>query len=413
MFSHSTHSPTKVNRLSSSYFGYDILVTGSCLFLVAVIGIWIEYSFLRNSLSHTSLAQKQNERLATEIQNQKIELQLLTANKDQIAALWTRLNESMVEPPSAHPSSLSKKYHKEFKKDAPPLYTNGDSDSDFHTTTNPKVGNTIHLPSQLEFWKDAGCQVESVGSHANESIFQISTDHLEWHRLLPLLTTFENSYALENIESLHVSLPDTTEPMGNKPTYLQWEFFVRMPIRGVNVPRPSQIKDLQLPPIYILKYNLTPRDPFVSPKLTNTLISPIVSNDSQLVLNNAIKGIIEPMLNLIQTQCKVSGVSIPTNGAAPYAIINNHAFVSGSKIPLPIEGSVLKQILDTAALYNIPIEANQEATSSTLLLEVSKISRRGIELRIPGFRNSLTELIYQKNFTVDSPSFDFPKAPKK
>lgn len=131
---------------------------------------------------------------------EEAEIYTLTTFRPQIDATWVRLRESFIRPQGA-----------------------GGLPAGFTSRPGREA-----LPLQLGSFDSAGF---TIAPQTNEpGVYDAGTDKLEWHRLLPLLGTFENSFVLVQADELRFTLPAAAAFFSPSPTALEFRARLRFPV---------------------------------------------------------------------------------------------------------------------------------------------------------------------------------------
>ncbi|MBV9392318.1 MAG: hypothetical protein JOY96_10540 [Verrucomicrobia bacterium] len=149
------------------------------------------------------------------------------------------------------------------------------------------------------------------------------------------------------------------------------------------------VAQVPLPDLYIYNYDISVRDPFISADAPTTMIT---NNQIErgIVSGDVVQQYLQRLVRAIRNELYVGGISIGDQPGDSVALINGVNFRTGSKIPLDVSQKDLDQIQHLAASYGLPFFTDG---SGALLLEVGKISEKGVDLLLPGFRAPIYRLI--------------------
>lgn len=172
--------------------GLVVLISVGIVLLIEAVVLFARW----NTLSDLRVA---NAAKLQENLKEEAEIYTLTTFRPQIDATWVRLRESFIRPPG---SGLPAGFASRPGRDA--------------------------LPLQLGSFDSAGFTIVPLSSEPG--VYDAGTDKLEWHRLLPLLGTFENSFVLVQADELRFTLPAAAAFFSPSPTALEFRARLRFPV---------------------------------------------------------------------------------------------------------------------------------------------------------------------------------------
>jgi hypothetical protein len=145
---------------------------------------------------------------------------------------------------------------------------------------------------------------------------------------------------------------------------------------------------VQLPDLYLYKYTMAQRDPFISADASNTLLKQNPEARG-IISGDIVKQYLERIIQLIRDELYVGGVSIGDTPSQSIALINGVDFHVGDKIPLEITRKELLGIQQLAASYGLPLVTDAKGS---FVLEVGRVTENGVDLVLPGFKASIYQL---------------------
>ena len=147
-----------------------------------------------------------------------------------------------------------------------------------------------------------------------------------------------------------------------------------------------------LPDLYSFQYSPLPRDPFISPEASKTLVGHDIEVDSSFG-SKAAQRYLQTLVQAIKNELFVGGVSTGDDKTHDVALINGVAFAEGAKIPVTISENDLGQLAELARTYGLPLERDR-TEKNTILLAVGSIDSTGVAILLPGFKAPLCKLPY-------------------
>jgi hypothetical protein len=177
-----------------------VALTVALLIVIAIEAVYLEDFWRRNEE-----ARKINDQLeATNSQTQRHIAELRSAAQ-KIGVVFTRLNDGIARVASAEGR----------------LPTPGQ---------NPKYNSHGSDPRVAESLREYGLVVTSLLGVRHESSvsFEVDSDHLELHRLVPLLAEEENSNAFLFVDKLDLVRPLQVPAFSMSPTGLETRFSIRV-----------------------------------------------------------------------------------------------------------------------------------------------------------------------------------------
>jgi Type II secretion system (T2SS), protein M subtype b len=176
------------------------------LALAIIVLLGIEAFRLNGLHQHNSDIALSNVRRANQNAIEQRKITDLKAGAERIKGLYLRLQDSLVMPAKTAQElpSLSKSAANE----------------------NRSQG----APAPIEDFRKAGFETLPATQKRSESsvAFDLGSNSLEFHRIVPLLAQEENSNPFLFIDHLALSRPAATEPFSRKPTALQSRLTVRL-----------------------------------------------------------------------------------------------------------------------------------------------------------------------------------------
>ena len=153
---------------------------------------------------------------------------------------------------------------------------------------------------------------------------------------------------------------------------------------------------VQLPDLYSYHYTMSRRDPFISAYAPKTIMN---EHQEQLgiVSGDIVSRYLGRIVELIKNQLYVGGISIGDTPVESIALINGVDFHVGDKVPLDTAGKDLQSIQQLAAAYGLPLVTDE---NGTFVVEVGRVSEKGVDLILPGFK----AVIYHLPLTNDGAS---------
>jgi hypothetical protein len=150
----------------------------------------------------------------------------------------------------------------------------------------------------------------------------------------------------------------------------------------------SVCAQVQLPDLYIYSYTSTQRDPFISSDAPNTYLGQ--NRDiGGIVSGDIVRQYLARIIQLINEELYVGGISIGDTPIQSVALINGVDFRVGDKIPLQATKKELQGIQQLAASYGLPLVTDEKGL---FLLEVSRVTENGVDLVLPGFKTAIYQL---------------------
>jgi hypothetical protein len=145
---------------------------------------------------------------------------------------------------------------------------------------------------------------------------------------------------------------------------------------------------VQLPDLYIYNYASTPRDPFIASDAPDTLLSQN-HEISGIVSGDIVRQYLTKIVQLINEELFVGGISIGDTPVQSIALINGVDFHVGDKIPLQTTRKELQGIRQLAASYGLPLVTDEKGL---FVLEVGRVTENGVDLVLPGFKTAVCQL---------------------
>jgi hypothetical protein len=145
---------------------------------------------------------------------------------------------------------------------------------------------------------------------------------------------------------------------------------------------------VQLPDLYIYNYTMAQRDPFISSDATSTLLAENQGTRG-IISGDFVKQYLKRIVQLIEDELYVGGVSIGDTPTQSIALINGVDFHIGDKIPLEISKKELQGIEQLTASYGLPLVTDEKGS---FVLEVGRVTENGIDLVLPGFKAAIYQL---------------------
>ncbi len=153
---------------------------------------------------------------------------------------------------------------------------------------------------------------------------------------------------------------------------------------------------VRLPELYIYNYTMAQRDPFISPEAPHTLLTQNKETRG-VVSGDTVKRYLERIIQMIEDELYVGGISIGDTPLQSIALINGIDFHVGDKIPLETTRKELQGIQQLAASYGLPVVTDEKGS---FVLEIGRVTESGVDLVLPGFKAA----IYQLPLERDTPS---------
>jgi hypothetical protein len=154
---------------------------------------------------------------------------------------------------------------------------------------------------------------------------------------------------------------------------------------------------LDLPTINIFNYQMSARDPFISPEAPTTLLD--TGGDVRgIVSGDVVKQYLDTIVSVIKDELYVGGVSIGDRPQDSLALINGVGFHSGETIPLPVDAQQLSKLAELSRTYGLPL---QLAGDNAIAIVIGRITEKGVSLLVPGFKAAFYELPLESDTRPD------------
>jgi hypothetical protein len=150
----------------------------------------------------------------------------------------------------------------------------------------------------------------------------------------------------------------------------------------------SVCAQVQLPDLYTYNYTSTQRDPFIASDAPNTLLSQN-REIGGIVSGDIVRQYLASIIQLINEELYVGGISIGDTPVQSVALINGVDFHVGDKIPLQTTRKELQGIQQLAASYGLPLLTDEKGS---FVLEVGRVTENGVDLVLPGFKTAIYQL---------------------
>lgn len=175
-------------------------------------------------------------------------------------------------------------------------------------------------------------------------------------------------------------------------------------VASVNGQSAQSLQPSRLPEFWRSSGTRTPRDPWVSAEVTETVIGATQAEAKSLIAGSSIRDFIQPILDESRSRLIVGGIAAGPDGKGR-AIISGVEVATGEKIPLPISAELARKIQGVARTYGLPVEippATESSSEREIILQVGPITMNGVALMLPGFTTSWM-LEYRRSIEIPRP----------
>ncbi len=150
---------------------------------------------------------------------------------------------------------------------------------------------------------------------------------------------------------------------------------------------------VQLPELYLYRYQPSHRDPFISASATRTLVAG-ERQVTDVVSGRILEQYLQTLARLIRKELFVEGVSTGDENEPAVALINGVTFRTGDGIPVPAPAEEVSQLEALSRSYGLPLRRSA-AGADNVVFEVGLIRESGVGIVLPGFKGSLCEIPFE------------------